>query len=168
MQTGTVGNRNFQFQSAVAHKIQNTNPLLFRQNIQVACRNGTVRIFTIKIVISLGCPSAGNTAPGSTQFLRQLTQLRIVQINRRIQLHQIFVHCGNAVCRGLHIKRLRTGNLLGCICLPESTASHFCELHIVAHQVRILLMQEFYFARIQFHKFCHKNTPFFVTKKTVT
>ena len=77
-----------------------------------------------------------------------------------INLHQVTVHCCNAVSGGTDDEGFGAGNLLGGVSLPEGAAGDFGELNVVAHQIGVLLMQELYFIRIQFNKFCRSVSPF--------
>ncbi len=114
-----------------------------------------ISILAVKIIVSLGSPGARNTNPSNTQVLRQLTQLLIIQVDGRIDLHQVLTHgCQGSLGIGQQ-ERLGSGDLTGGVSLPEGAAGDFGKFHIVAHEHGVLLVQGCQFAGVQFDKFSH-------------
>ena len=153
MQAGAVRHADEQLGTHRLHKVQHAQPLLLGQHVQVALR-GLAAGGAVKVVVGLGGPGAGHPHPRRAEFLRQLADALIVQVDGRVHLHQI-AHHGLIGGRGFQHERLGARYLTGGVRLPEGAAGDLGKFHVVGHHHGIDLTQLFQAGEVQFHKFCH-------------
>ena len=152
MEAVAVGNRDLQLAVHSLDKVQQVDPLLLAQVIEVAL--GQTGAF--EIIIGPGGPGSGDANPALAQSLGQLDEPGVGGVDGVVPL----VHGGHALAE------IGRGNLFGAIDLcigvgfPEGSAGDLCHLHIVADQHGILLAQLGQSLGIQLDIFSHRNSPF--------
>lgn len=140
MQTLAVGNGDHQLAAHGLDKVQNTDPLFFGQCVQIPLGSLTAH-FAVKIIVSAGCPGAGNTDPHRAEFACQIPQPGIIQINGREFFHEFGADLIETLTFGKG-KFFRAGHLSGRIGLPEGTTCDFCHFHVVGHQAGVYCTKE--------------------------
>ena len=140
-------------------EIQHAQPLCAGQDGIVALGCLTAGV-TVKVVVGLGRPSAGNAHPSRTDLLGELAQLFVVQVDGVIILHQgVLVHHLTSRTLFQH-KFLLTGNLGGGVGFPKGTAGDFRHLDVIGNQPRIHGAQRLQGFGVQLYKLCHYDSPF--------
>ena len=152
---GAAGHGNHQLGAYVLYKVQNADPLLPGQGVQVPLGHFAAH-GVVQIVVGLGGPGAEHPNPQGAKFLGKLSQLGLIQVDGGIDLHQILVgSCETAA--HVYLKGLGARYLAGGVGLPEGAACHLSKFHIVAHHAGVLLPQSLQLLGAKFHKFCHST-----------
>ena len=133
MDAGAVGKGDQQLAVHGFDKVQQAQPLILLQHILEALGNHTRLVLTIKIIVGLVGPGAGNTDPDRTEGPGQVDQTLILGIDGGVPLLEL-----HHVCQ-VHQRRngLGAGDLAGGVGLPEGTAGDFRHFHIVGHETFI-------------------------------
>ena len=148
-------------QQLAAHrpdKVQHTDPLRPGQHAGIT-RRGLAAGGVVKVIIGLRRPGAGHADPRRAELPRQLPQLFVVEVDRRVILHQVG-HGGEVRQRAGYGEFLRPGDLPGGVGLPEGAAGHLGHFNVIGNQPLVHLAEGLQIDGVQLNRLCHAASAF--------
>ena len=152
MNTGAVGNGDQQLAVHSLDEVQQAQPLILGQQVLEAFGNDAARM-TVKIIVGLVCPGAGNTDPGGAQLSGQLDQTGILGVDGIVPLLEV-THIGPVQNLGELLSAIDLGFGIG---LPEGTAGDLGHLHIIRNKTGVHLPKGSQAGSLQRNKLSHWN-----------